>query len=321
MQLKQIDQLEIVTLEDNYIDRVASTNDGNGIIHRADNVRDSIFLKSVLAEHGFSCLVTLKDSDETHRVLFDFGCTDFVAAYNAEILGESLSDVEIMVLSHGHSDHFGGLGSLVKKINRKGIELHLHPAAFRNDRYLKNRDEQLKASPLLRADVETLGVHIDESVNPKLLMNDTLLLLGEIPRKVEFEKGNPGFYYQENGREKTDRIEDDTAVVAHVKNKGLVVITGCAHSGIINTTTYAMEVTGIDRLCVVFGGFHLTGPEYEDRIEPTIAALKELNPEYIVPTHCTGYRALVRMEQEISDKVLLNMSGTTMTFHSGKYKQ
>ncbi len=94
----------------------------------------------------------------------------------------------------------------------------------------------------------------------------------------------------------------------------MVVLSGCAHSGIINTVKYTKEVTGVDDVFVVMGGFHLTGADFEPIIEPTTDALKALNPRYIVPTHCTGRKAIMHLEKEMPDNFLLNMSGTKMVF-------
>ena len=122
------------------------------------------------------------------------------------------------------------------------------------------------------------------------------------------------FFDDTDGKAKWDPIEEDSALVIHIRGKGLVVLSGCAHSGIVNTVNYAREITGINKLYVVMGGFHLTGADFEPIIEPTTEALKALNPEYVIPTHCTGRKAVMNIEKEMPDKFLLNMSGTRMVF-------
>ena len=121
-------------------------------------------------------------------------------------------------------------------------------------------------------------------------------------------------YYEENGNSKWDPIEEDSAIVAHVREKGLVILSGCAHAGIVNTVSYAQEVTGIGQIYVVMGGFHLSGSDFEPIIVPTTEALKSMDPEFIVPAHCTGRKASMHIEKEMPDKFLLNMSGTKMVF-------
>jgi 7,8-dihydropterin-6-yl-methyl-4-(beta-D-ribofuranosyl)aminobenzene 5'-phosphate synthase len=145
-----------------------------------------------------------------------------------------------------------------------------------------------------------------------------LLLLGEVPKKTKFEKGFPRMHYDQGGQSHWDPIEDDTAVVANVRGKGLVVLSGCAHSGIINTVKYAREISGIEKIYAVMGGFHLSGADFEPIIEPTTEALKALNPAYVIPTHCKGRKATLHLEKEMPDQFLLNMSGTRMVFEGGE---
>ena len=311
--LKEVDKVEILTLQDNYIDVAAF--DSTEIVQRPMPVKDGEIKISILAEHGFSALVTITTGARVRNILFDFGFSAHGAAFNADALGLDLTAVEAMVLSHGHMDHFGGLEQLAERVGKKNIELVLHPTAFRKSRYVKVSEEnKINLPSLSREKIDHAGVSVVEHKEPRMLLDDCLLFLGEIPKKTEFERGFARMHYDQDGNEKWDPIEDDTGIVAHVKGKGLVILSGCAHSGIVNTVKYAQEVSGIDQLYVVMGGFHLTGADFEPIIEPTTEALKALNPQYIVPTHCTGRKAIVHFEREMPDKFLLNMSGTKMTF-------
>lgn len=311
--LKEVDKVEIQTLQDNYID-IASRDDTE-IIKRAPILQGMEVKNTILAEHGFSALVTVTQGQEARSILFDFGFSDFGAAYNAEAMGLDLTKVETFALSHGHLDHVGGLKRLVELVGRKGIELVLHPDAFRNPRYLKITDELKAYFPAFtREKAEAAGVTVVETREPYPLLDSAILFLGEITRTTDFEKGAPSLCYEADGVERQDTFEDDTAIVALVKGKGLVVLSGCAHSGIVNTVKYAQELTGVDKVLAVMGGFHLTGPDLKPVIAPTTKALKEIDPAYIVPTHCTGRNAVMNIEKEMPDKFLLNMSGTTLTF-------
>ena len=311
--LNEVDKVEILTLQDNYIDVAAM--DGSDIVQRAMPVKDMEIKSSILAEHGFCAHVTVTTGNRSRSILFDFGFSEYGAALNADTLEVDLSTIEAMVLSHGHMDHFGGLLSLAEKAGRKGIELVLHPSAFRQSRYLKVSDERnIKLPSLNKEKITGANVAVIESVDPKPLLDGSLIFLGEIPKKTDFEKGFPRMYYEENGNSKWDPIEEDTAIVAHVREKGLVILSGCAHAGIVNTVRYAREVTGINRIYVVMGGFHLSGSDFEPIIEPTTEALKSMDPEFIVPAHCTGRKATMHIEKEMPDKFLLNMSGTKMVF-------
>lgn len=311
----EVDTVEVLSLQDNYIDLAAF--DSTDIVQRAMPVRDAEFKKSILAEHGYSAVVTLRKGDKSHSLIFDFGFSEHGASLNAEALGIDLSTIETMVLSHGHMDHFGGVVSLAKRIGKTGVELVLHPAAFRKPRYVKvSEDLRVNLPPLTRERLDEARVAVVETEVPRPLLEGSLVYLGEIPRRTEFEKGSPRMFYNDGGQEKSDPIEDDSAIVANVKGKGLVIMSGCAHAGIINTVRYAKEVTGVEQIFVVMGGFHLTGKDFESTIGPTIDALKDLNPHYVVPTHCTGHSAITHFENEMPEKSLLNMSGTKLTFNA-----
>lgn len=314
--LKEADKLEKLTLQDNYIDVAAM--DSTEMVHRAMPLKDGEIKNSILAEHGFSALVTVTTGSESRSILFDFGFSEHGAAYNADALDADLSNVEALVLSHGHMDHFGGLLPLVERVGKKNLKLILHPTAFRKPRYIKvSEDFKINLPPLKKEMINKAGVAMVESKDPRLLVDGLMLFLGEVPKLTDFEKGFARMYYDEDEQSHWDPIEDDTAIVTHNRGKGLVILSGCAHSGIINTIKYAQEITGIDKIYVVMGGFHLSGADFEPIIEPTAEALKALDPEYIIPTHCTGRKATMHLEQEMPDKFLLNMSGTRMVFEGG----
>jgi 7,8-dihydropterin-6-yl-methyl-4-(beta-D-ribofuranosyl)aminobenzene 5'-phosphate synthase len=313
IQLQKVDKVEVLTLQDNFIDIAA--HDGTAIVQRPTTEDAAGNRVSILAEHGFSAVVGLTAGGTSRKALFDFGFSEHGALHNARTLGVDLADIEVLVLSHGHMDHHGGLPAFLESLGGKGIELVLHPAAFRGSRYIRqSADRRTRLPSPDRARLEKAGVRVVPSRTPRLLLDDTLLFLGEIPKRTDYEKGMLKARYEEGGSEKFDPLEDDSAVVAHVKGKGLVVLSGCAHSGIINTVAYAREVTGVDPVFVVMGGFHLTGADFEPIIGKTTEALRTFNPRYIVPTHCTGRRASMHIEREMPDRFLLNMSGTKMVF-------
>lgn len=311
--IKEVDRVEILTLQDNYIDLAAGGN--TDIIQRAMPLKGLEFNNSILAEHGFAALITVAVNSSTHTMLFDFGLSEFGAAFNAEALAADLSTVEALALSHGHPDHTGGFEKLMGMIGKKGIPFVVHPAGLRDSRYLKiSEDFKILFPPLTREQIQSAGVELVESSEPYSLLNDTLFFLGEIPRKTDFEQGMPNAFWEENGEERKDNLEDDTGIIMNLKGKGLVVLSGCAHAGIINTVNYAREIAGIDKVHVVMGGFHLTGPQFEPIIQPTTESLKAVEPDYVIPTHCTGRNAINYIEKEMPNQFLLNMVGTKMTF-------
>jgi 7,8-dihydropterin-6-yl-methyl-4-(beta-D-ribofuranosyl)aminobenzene 5'-phosphate synthase len=311
--LNPVDKVEIRTLEDNYVDLVSGDN--SAIVTRAIIVKDRQLANSLLAEHGFSAMVTTTTKDKPITMLFDFGFSEDVVARNAAALGVDLTKVEVAALSHGHIDHFGGLAQVAARIGKKGLELVVHPVAFRRNRYMEaRRDTRLIMPPLQEERIEALGFKVTKSKEPLLLLNGDVLFLGEIPRGTSFEKGMPNAFYQENGQKVWDPIEDDTSLVMNLGGKGLVVLSGCAHSGIINTVEYAREITGINRVHAVMGGFHLTGPAFERIIDDTVKSMKQIGPDYVIPTHCTGRKAILAFEKAMPSQFLVNMSGTRLTF-------
>lgn len=311
--LKAVDRIEIQNLQDNYIEMTAIDN--SAVISRAAPLKDGEIRASILAEHGFSALVKTAGEGKTHTLLFDFGFSEDGAAKNAATLGVNLREVEAAVLSHGHSDHTGAIAALGAAIGKKNLPLLVHPSAFKFPRYLKYGENFKVNFPKLTCEmVKEAGFAAIESATPYPLLDDTILFLGEIPRKTDFEKGFPIAYWQKDGAETRDAIEDDTSIVMNLKDKGLVIVSGCAHAGIVNTVQYAIEATGIDKIHAVMGGFHLSGPFFEAIIDRTSEELKKLKPDYIIPMHCTGRKAIMAMEKQMPDQFLLNMSGTKLTF-------
>ncbi len=138
---------------------------------------------------------------------------------------------------------------------------------------------------------------------------------GEVERKTAFEKGFSWAEAKIDGNWIIDPFRDDQGLVVKVKGKGLVVISGCAHAGIINTVQYAKKITGTDKVHAVLGGFHLTGRIFEPIIQPTIDEMKKIKPDHIVPMHCTGWKAINRFAEEMPEQFMLNTVGTTYVFN------
>lgn len=311
--LKTVDRVEILTLQDNYIEITAM--DSNAVVTRANPLKDGEIRASVLAEHGFSALVQTTLAHKTHTLLFDFGFSENGAAQNAETLGVDMTQVEAAALSHGHSDHTGGIEKLTAMIGKNNIPFFVHPAAFKSPRYLKFGEEiKIYFPKFTRERIQQTGLCLVEAAKPCSLLDDTIFFLGEIPRTTDFETGWPLPHRQQDGKEEWDAIEDDTSVIMNLKDKGLIILSGCAHAGIINTVHHAVKVTGIDKIHAVMGGFHLSGPFFEPIIDRTTQEFKKINPAYIIPTHCTGRKAIMEIEKQMPDQFILNMAGTKLTF-------
>lgn len=313
LQIRAVDRVEILTLQDNIIDLVLQDN--NAVIQRAMPIVGMEMKNSIQAEHGFSSLITVTDGDASRCMLFDFGFSEQGAAQNADALGADLTVVEEMALSHGHLDHVGGIRQLVEKTGKRDIPLVLHPAAFRNPRFKKISDEFKVYFPAFtREKAEAAGAAVVDTDKPYPMLDHGAAFLGQIPRATTFEQGTPNLFCEIDGREKQDPFDDDSAMVFNVRDKGLVVVSGCAHAGIVNTVAYARQTTGVGQVMAVMGGFHLGGHDVDTVVRPTIDALKAFHPTYIIPTHCTGRLAVQMIEKEMPDQFILNMSGTRLTF-------
>jgi 7,8-dihydropterin-6-yl-methyl-4-(beta-D-ribofuranosyl)aminobenzene 5'-phosphate synthase len=163
--LQEVDKVEILTLQDNYIDIAA--HDGTAIVQRPASEDASGNRVSILAEHGFSAVVGLTEGGKTRKALFDFGFSETGALRNARTLGVDLGEIEAMVLSHGHMDHHGGLPAFVESLGGKDMELVLHPSAFRGSRYIKlSEDRRLRLPSPDRERLAKAGVRIEQSRTP-----------------------------------------------------------------------------------------------------------------------------------------------------------
>ena len=155
-------------------------------------------------------------------------------------------------------------------------------------------------------------MQIVEERGPTMLVGGHALVTGQIPRTTPFEKGSPRQVALINDKWQPDPWIHDDQAMPERRNKGLVVLTGCGHAGVINTLKHARDMTGVNNIHAVIGGFHLTGPVFEPIIAPTIQALKEFNPSIIVPEHCTGWRAMHLIAQEFPTAFMPNSVGTKM---------
>jgi len=314
--VNEVDRIEILTLQDNYIDITAGDN--SEIVLRAMPVREGEIRASVLAEHGFSAIVKTTTGDRTRTMLFDFGFSAEGAAYNAGVLGVDMGEVEAVAISHGHSDHLGGFAKLLELVGKNGIEFVTHPKVFHSPRYVKiSKEFRIYFPKFTREMVQQAGVKLVETEVPYRLLDGDVLYLGEIERVTDFEQGFPAAHFELEGIEMWDAIEDDTSIVMNLRDKGLVVLSGCAHADIVNTVRYAREVTGVEAVHVVMGGFHLSGRAFESIIDRTTEELMQIAPTYVIPTHCTGRKAIMTIEQAMPEQFVLNMSGTKLTFSAG----
>ena len=311
----KVDSVEVLSLVDNSIDFLSAIDKKGAYSFRHWSKKrygeDWMHTHSKLpfAEHGFSMLVRIQHEGKNQSVLFDTGCSPEGVTENASRMGMDLSEVECIVLSHGHWDHTGGLLSALKAIGKSGMPVIIHEEMFRT-RGSANPNGSVRMYAPFPPKEKLKGIKLIETKQPFTVADGMVLVTGEIPRETSFEKGYLQHRVLEGGAWKPDPlIVDERAVVLNVKGKGLVVLSGCAHAGIINTVNYAKQITGVSDVYAVMGGFHLAGKENEKRMQPTINELKRINPKLIVPCHCTGWRAMCAIAQALPDAFVWNSVG------------
>ena len=229
---------------------------------------------------------------------------------NADKFGVDLSVVDKIVLSHGHADHTGGLREVLRRTGER--EVIAHPAIW-EAKYTKRPYEEKEAYigvPFAREELESLGASFKLSKEP-VQISDNIMTTGEIAMTTDYETIEPNLLVKEGDVLKPDPLADDLALVVKTE-QGLVIILGCGHRGIINTIRHAQRLTGEERVYTVVGGTHLA-PASEERIDKTVAELKRIGVHRIGVSHCTGFRASVRLAQTFGDKFFLNNAGSEFT--------
>jgi 7,8-dihydropterin-6-yl-methyl-4-(beta-D-ribofuranosyl)aminobenzene 5'-phosphate synthase len=318
--LPEVDEVVVTTMVDNTFDAllvsaagVSRPSMGLGRV-AAGQFTDGETVAGLRAEHGFSALVTVRSGDTSSTLLFDTGASPDALAVNAGRLGIDVGGLQAVVLSHGHFDHAGGFDGLARLRGRSGLPLTVHPAVWTRRRLELPGGRTFAMPTLSRGALEREGFEVIERRQPSLLVGG-ILITGEVDRVTEFEHGMQPSHQAWDGRgwRHDPAVIDDQALVVNVRGRGLVVITGCAHAGVVNIIRQAMRLTGVSRLLAVVGGFHLSGPAFEPIIKPTVAALTELAPELIVPGHCTGWRAQHTLEAALPDAWVQSSVGTTYT--------
>ena len=288
----------------------------------------------LLAEHGFSVLVQPGDSGET--ILWDAGVSEVALIENMRRMKLDFSAITKIALSHGHSDHYAAMTAVLEKMERspeskewgvqvdqaelaawldKGrVPLIAHPAAFR-ERWWRKDDGTLVGpfTPPPAARWEATGARVIHSEGPYPLAPGCWTT-GYVPRLSFEESGRPTKLLYRDGTDFIpDDLDEDQAIVIHLKDKGLVVLSGCAHAGIVNTVEHARQFTGVEKVHAVIGGFHLARAS-EQEIADTIDYFKSLQPTTLIPSHCTGFKAISQFAREMPDQFVEGVVGVKYLF-------
>ena len=259
--------------------------------------------KALLAEHGFSLWLEYGDK----KVLFDTG-QGYVLKNNAAQLSIDLEAADAMILSHGHYDHTGGMEK-IKKINT--IKIFTHKDSLL-PKYSKHRDGSVHAIGMKPLN----GNNLNYKFNDKAVeLYKGFHLTGTVPRINDFENTGGQFFCDKECRKVDNLLDDQTAFIE--TPAGLVVILGCAHSGVINTLEYISSLTGSRSIHTLVGGMHL-GSASKERMDKTIAGLKKFDIQNLYPAHCTGFKASARILQEFPRICKPCKTGTIIEIYKSK---
>jgi 7,8-dihydropterin-6-yl-methyl-4-(beta-D-ribofuranosyl)aminobenzene 5'-phosphate synthase len=296
--LEPVDAVTVTTLMDNVTDIFMPDQ---GPAHRpppmtghrpAATMEGGDAPEALLAEHGFSVLVTVAKNGARHQILFDAGTSPDGVPENMRRLEADPSDIEAIVCSHGHFDHTTGLDGLIRRLGTVNMPVLIHPQFWRRRRVTIPGREPREIPTTSRRALTEAGFDVIEDQQPSFLFGRSVLVTGEVPRVTGYEPGFPPQQAWLGDRWEPDPLVlDDQALIVDIKDKGLLVITGCGHAGVINICRYARRLAKDRPLYAVMGGFHLNGPVFEPLIPRVLDDLAALAPSVIVPAHCTGWRA------------------------------
>ncbi len=317
--LEAIDRLEIIALMDNVSDPFTRSHQNmrwNESQYRSDVLKKLEFCGADFCRacNGLSLFLRFHINSHARSILFDAGPDDFLVVDNAKRMGVDLTEVEAVVLSHGHFDHYGGILTVLDAIGKKDIPVYSHPDLFVPRAFGKETLMPCSYN-LTNDDIKKHGGVVKEARDPLLLFEDLMLISGEVPRETHYEQGSPSECRKQGDQwEKSPEVVDERSLIFNLKNKGLCVFTACGHTGVVNATRYAKKITGLNKVHFVMGGFHLAPPEVADRINPTIADLSLLNPDYIITGHCTGAKAQSALTATFADQHITYGVGTVFNF-------
>ena len=317
--LEPVDSVVVLTLMDNVTDALMTSQ---GPAKRADPARvprrpmgmmaEGQVPDPLIAEHGFSVLVTVTRAGQEHKFLFDAGTSPDGVTENMRRLDIDPYSIEAIVCSHGHFDHTTGVDGLIRAVGRVNLPVLIHPHFWRRRRLRLPGREPWEIPTTSRGALIGAGFDIIEERQPSFLFGQSVLITGEVARSTGYEPGFPPQQAWLDGHWQPDPLVlDDQALIVSVRDKGLVVITGCGHAGVVNIARYAERLTGGQPLYALIGGFHLGGPLFEPLIPRVLDDLAALNPAVLVPAHCTGWRAHHAMSARFPAAYIPSTVGTS----------
>ena len=309
----ECEELTLTVLVDNYIDMLLPNSPG---ISRQGMPEHFITRRGTpLAENGISFLLRAKTGQRSTTILFDAGMSPIPIIHNSQVLGIDLTEVDQVVISHGHPDHFGGVYAALRAIGSR-VPLLVHPSAFsprliqRSDVTLQYFNKQLTEAELREAGGAIVAIKDPLEIAPGVMTS------GEIPTSIDFEKNVPvGRVAVRGGRVGPDPIEDYQTLVINVKGLGLVVLDPCGHAGVVSSLDHARKITGVETIHAVLGGFHLGHAGVtQEKIDRTIDELAGRDVKWVSPMHCSGFRTQRAVAERMPEAFKLMTVGAELRF-------
>jgi 7,8-dihydropterin-6-yl-methyl-4-(beta-D-ribofuranosyl)aminobenzene 5'-phosphate synthase len=263
---------------------------------------DSVQYESpLLGQHGISFLLEARRQDVCKRVLVDVGQNPSALLHNMRLLGIQPSTIDALFLTHCHYDHTQGTVEVLKAIGKKGFPVVAHPDTFRphfvKDPYLRHVGVMPGDN---RPNIEEAGGLLFLTTDPFPFVPG-LVTTGEVRRQTDFEEVGIALFTLADGQVVQDTMKDDISVLGQVRDKGLVIVTGCSHAGIVNIVKHSVAMTGENRIAAILGGFHLLAAS-EERIGKAVAALSQFDTGMISAGHCTGFKAQMALYQTFKER-------------------
>ncbi len=256
--------------------------------------------KGLIGEHGISFLI---ETNNKRKILFDTG-QGKALFNNAKLLGLDLNKIDTVALSHGHYDHTGGIKGLIEY--NKNFKLIAHPDIFAHKLAIKNNEERYIGAPFNKDFLEKAKINLQISRKP-VEIADGIITTGEIPMQTGFEAIESVFYIKEKKQNVPDPLADDSSLILDTE-KGLVVLLGCCHRGLINTLKHVINLTGNKKIYAIMGGLHL-GQASDMKLKQIINWLREFDVKRIGVSHCTGMPATLAFFNGLPKRVFLNTTG------------
>ena len=323
MRLVAAERIEIQVIVDNVLDMLSSAP--RFVLREAQQLRRLGMKRTTggalcCASHGLSLLVTAHGPDGPRRLLFDGGPVDMAMERNGMRLGVDFGGIEAVVLSHGHWDHAGGLpqalGMMRAANGGRATPLYLHPGMFR-ERGMRQADGGVLPMDFIPTPAEwtAMGAQPVITTQPQWALDGLFYVSGEIPRVTPYERGLPGQVAREaDGAawESDELLMDERFLAVRLAGKGVVVFSACSHAGVVNVLHAARAAFPEDALFAVMGGFHLSG-ENERIIPETVHDIGGFDLPWIIPAHCTGWRAVNALERAYGERVVPAAVGKLFT--------